>query len=462
MITNKRKIAVGAVWLAMLCGAAYGTSLTIPYSFSPATTIYSAQVNANNTAIANVINGGIDNSNIAASAGIVLSKLGLNPGGSAFNQSTTGNNTWCSGLTTDVVPRVAQTTDKGECFGPGASGALDVALKRTATKTLQLNDAGGSPGPATLDMFAGTINMNGGTITNVASISGPNVAYAGLQGLRIGISATPGIPADGTSSTIFIEPFVNGTIGLWNGTGWVASDLSSGLSIAIPATTNTGYDVYVDYNSGTPQLSLTAWGGINTPPTRGTQNGVIIANGAANKRLVGCFQTGGTSGATADQPGQRFVWNLNNQIPRGFFAQVPTASWTSAANFTWRPANTSNTTNGQGRVAFFIGVANQTAAFQYTQPWNSTTSSTSSFPDWQTAIGIDSTTVPSSAVSGFTGGSSSSLNAGSTNICIHNPASLTAGNHFAQMLEQQPNTNPAFIIYGNGTPGDALTGTILQ
>lgn len=51
------------------------TTLTIPNTFSAATTIKSAEVNANFSQVATIVNGGIDNSNIAASAGIVDTKL---------------------------------------------------------------------------------------------------------------------------------------------------------------------------------------------------------------------------------------------------------------------------------------------------------------------------------------------------------------------------------------------------
>lgn len=160
---NLRKAAITAVCVMLVGAVGWATTLTFPYTFSPGTTIFSAQVNANNTAVATVINGGLDHNNLSPTAGILLTQLGLNPGGTAFDKSTTGAQTWASGLTTDSVPRVTMTTDKGLQFGPGASGALDLALQRTGTSTLQLNNA--ASGAATFD-------MNNGTISNVGSFSG--------------------------------------------------------------------------------------------------------------------------------------------------------------------------------------------------------------------------------------------------------------------------------------------------
>lgn len=442
------------------------SSIIIPFTFTPDTEIFSSQVNANYVAITNVVNGGLDNSNIASNAGIVLSKLSLNPGGAAFNRTTTANQTWGSGLTTDSVPRVVMFSDKGLQFGAGAASALDLALQRTAAKTLQLNDTAGGSVTFQFGGTTGILDMAGGSIINVGSIAGGvSLANATLQGLRVGISTTPGIPADGTSTTIALEPYIHGQIGLYNGTGWLLFDLSAGLSIAVPATTATGYDIYVNYNAGTPILSLVAWGGLNTPPTRDLQNGVLVQHLTPGNRLVGCFQTGGTSGQTSDRASERFVWNLNNQLPRPLFAQVPATSWTLAAVTTWRPADNS-VVNGAARVAFFIGLANQTVNLAMSQPWDYTTSAAANNRvGLESAIAIDSITTPSSSVAGgqnvFV---SSTVNSGGTNAVGYAPSGLTAGNHFATMLEQVTfaSGTSLYTIYGNGSPGDSLTGTIVQ
>lgn len=183
---NLRKAAITAVCVMLVGAVGWATTLTFPYTFSPGTTIFSAQVNANNTAVATVINGGLDHNNLSPTAGILLSQLGLNPGGTAFNKGTTGAQTWASGLTTDSVPRLTDTTDKGIQFGPGASGALDTAIQRTGVSTLQLNNA--ASGAATLDMNSGTIS-NASTISGITSLAGTNVSLT--SGALVLGSSTP-------------------------------------------------------------------------------------------------------------------------------------------------------------------------------------------------------------------------------------------------------------------------------
>ena len=75
--------------------------ITLPYpTFVSRTVIDPAQTNANNAAILAQVNGALDNTNISSSAAIALSKLALAPGAVAFNKTTTGGQTWASGLTT--------------------------------------------------------------------------------------------------------------------------------------------------------------------------------------------------------------------------------------------------------------------------------------------------------------------------------------------------------------------------
>lgn len=205
------------VFTAFSIGAVAST-LTLPYpNFQPGTTIYSAQVNANNTATTNLINGGLDHTNLTSNAGITISQLGLNPGGAAFNKTTSGGQTWGSGLTTDSVPQLAMFSNQGLQFGPGGSGALDVELVRSATNTLQLNNTAG--GAATLD-------MNNGTLANLASLSVPGATIGpastfGVTGTSQGSlqlfgltsgSSTIGVNAVAGTSTFHL-PVGNGSSG---------------------------------------------------------------------------------------------------------------------------------------------------------------------------------------------------------------------------------------------------------
>ena len=81
------------------------TSLAVTNSFASGGTIQSAQVNTNFDDVESVVNGGIDDSNISASAGIAVQKLAApySPGPLAQ---------WFSGPTTFTVPALITSVFK--------------------------------------------------------------------------------------------------------------------------------------------------------------------------------------------------------------------------------------------------------------------------------------------------------------------------------------------------------------
>ena len=409
--------------------------IAIPNIYTPGQKLAAASLNQNFSTIYNDYNGNITNANLSASAGIILSKLQLNPGSSALNYQTTGNDAWGAGLTGDSQPRIVMTSDGALQFGAGGSTVPDVEFIHSAAKTVQLNDTAG--GPAILD-------LNGGSIIN-STVSVPNI-----QGLRISISSTLPLPADGTSTTIYALPYISGYIALYNASNLWVTDVVTSLSIAVPATTNTNYDVYVFDNSGTATIGLAAWSG-NTPPTRGTQNGVPYTNGSVHDRWIGCMATNGTSGTTEDSSGNRLVWNYNNQIQRPLFAQVPVSTWTYNVS-TWRASN-ANTTIGQGRVGVLVGLANWTTYAQFIQ---SGTDAQARYA----GINLDSSTATPSQYLG-NGDNIVPLSV-STNFI------LSQGFHYLQMMEcvNGPSTstftgNPSFVssnLYGQSWLAGSITG----
>lgn len=414
---------------------ACASSITIPYVFVPNTTIIAAQVNANFSTIAAVVNGNLDHTNMSAGAGVLPSQLNLTMTYLDL-QSSSAVLGFGVGQTGDTNARIGMYSDGSLQFGIGSANAPDVALVHSATNTVQLNNA--AAGAAILD-------MNGGKIVNVASITNPTI-----QGLRLSISATLPVPADGTSTTIYALPYVSGYISLYNASNVWVTDAVTSLSIAVPATTNTNYDAYVFDSIGTPTLGLAAWSG-STPPTRGVQNGVPYTNASAQDRWIGSIATSGTSGTTEDDGSLRLVWNYNNQVPRTLFAQIATTAYIYSSS-TVRASN-ANTTYGQGRVGFLTGLAN---ANNVDVTYMSTTNTTSNSAN--NAIGLDTTTAVSSAVVGMlsSGGTSS------VNTVRYIPNGLTTGTHYLQMLEFTTGSAQGGWLAGTTTPGNSLTGTIIQ
>jgi len=490
------------------------SSITLPFTYTDGQVLTAAELNACDTTIYNDYNGNITDFNIAGSAAITLTKLGLNPGSQAFNRMTTGNKTWSSGLTTDTQPGVTMTSDGWLEFGPGGTTAPDVYLYRSAANTLKLAVPGG--GTPSLDFNSATlVNLpiigvasggtglgtvaagalllgnttsamnvlavaanhsvvvsNGSTYTTVlplttasggtgitttptngqipigngtnyvaaaisngvgtvvnngaGTISIDNVAIAAIQGLRCSISSTLPVPADGSNTTLYAIPATSASkfIALYNGTKWLLDEWTTAPSVAVPATTNTLYDFYATDSSGAPAVGLNAWSG-STPPTRGTQDG-IIWTGDNTKRLIAVVSTNGTSGTVPDTAAERYVWNVNNQVPRNCNAFISGGYTASSIGTALRAAN-SNVTNGQGRFAFVCG-----QPIAVTAQLNATVSA--NVGRWEAALAIDSVTVADASCP--TTGLPGVVWSVPCGVSTHLSAQVaTAGVHYCQMLE---------------------------
>lgn len=428
--------AVLVVAATLLASPVFATAITIPYTFLPGTVIVSSQVNANFSTIAGVVNGNLDNSNLSAGANISLSKL--NNTQTFLDLQATGTTLAVgAGQTGDTVERIGMLGNGQLVFGPGGATAIDTSLTRTAVSTLQLN-TGTTGTPATFDMA-------GGNIIN-ASVGVPSI-----QGLRVTISSTLPVPADGTSTTLYVLPFTSGYISLYNASSIWVTDLVTSLSIAVPATTSTIYDVYVYDNSGVAAMGLAVWSGA-TPPTRGNQNGVPWTNGNKIYRWIGCIATNGVSGTTEDDIGARLIWNYNNQVPRPVFAQVATASW-STTSTSWRAVD-ANTTVGQGRAQILCGLANAGITLTYQQ-----LSAVSAGNYIGAGIGVNSATAPSGIFANQIVGSGQV-----TNIANYTGVQAVGVNYY-QMLEIAY-AGVSITQYGNDVTlpvsPSALYGLVLQ
>lgn len=201
--------------------------------------------------------------------------------------------------------------------------------------------------------IGGDLAVTGSLTVNGAEITGSTKNVVG--GRLTLTSGTPVTSADVTAATTLYYALYNGDeIGLYTGSAWVALTIAE-LSIAIPATTNQMYDVFVDYNGGTPALAITAWTNDTTRATSLTrQDGILVKSGAPTQRYVGSFSTTGVSGQTEDSVLKRMLWNLNFQVPRVLRVVDGTNSWNYTTN-TWRQANAS----AANQVTVVVGIAGQ-------------------------------------------------------------------------------------------------------
>ena len=171
------------------------------------------------------------------------------------------------------------------------------------------------------------------------------------------LTLTTGVPvttADVTGATsLYFTPYNGNKVSVYSGTQWEMLTFTE-LTLAL-GTVISGrpYDVFLDYNAGTPILSLLAW---TSDTARATalayQDGVLCKSGTLTQRYLGSFYTTSTT-QTADAVATRYLYNEYNAVVRGAASQISTANYIYTTA-TWRPAN-ANTTNGDGRFSFIIG-----------------------------------------------------------------------------------------------------------
>jgi len=198
--------------------------------------------------------------------------------------------------------------------------------------------------------FDGNVTV-AGTLTVAGRAVGPSRNLC--QGRLTLTSSTPVTTADVTAATtLYWSPYIDNQVALYDGSSWVLFDQAQ-LSIAVPATTDTMYDVFINYNAGTPALALTAWTNDTTRATAlTTQDGVFVKTGSTGQRYVGSFRTTGSSGQTEDSNAKRYVWNYYHRVPRYLAVLEATNSWTYTTA-AYRQAN--NSTANQ--VDVVVGVA---------------------------------------------------------------------------------------------------------
>lgn len=171
------------------------------------------------------------------------------------------------------------------------------------------------------------------------------------------LTLTSGVPvtsADVTAATtVYYTPYLGcNQISVYNGTQWSAYAFAQ-LSIAVPATTNQMYDVFLYDNAGTLALELTAWTNDTTRATAlTTQNGVNVKTGALTRLYLGSFRTTGVSGQTEDSLSNRLVWNAYNRVDTTVRRVESTANW-NYTTATFRQAN--NSTSNQ--ISVVTGLA---------------------------------------------------------------------------------------------------------
>lgn len=280
--------------------------------------------------------------------------------------------------------------------------------------------------------FTGTLTANtsvtfptSGTLLTSASIN----TYEAEGRLTL-TTNVPVTTADVTAATtLYYTPYVGDHIALFDGSSTWTTLTFTQLSIAVPSTTNTMYDVWIFNSSGTATLELLAWTNDTTRATALTyQNGILVKTGATTRRYVGSIRTTGSSGQTEDSLAKRYVWNYYNRVQRQMRVVETTDTWTYSTA-TYRQAN--NSTANQ--LDMVIGVSEDAVQAMVSHQGFS---STATVRNMTGGIGIDNTTNVANTQIATNGNSSNfSIITATYNLPI------AVGRHFLTWLEKGAGTD---------------------
>ena len=202
----------------------------------------------------------------------------------------------------------------GGMFVPEAGAVLATVLEPAYMNMIQeelyylITQAGLTPDRTNTTQIREAIN---------AMLAGSVDSYI-CQG-RLGLES--GVPVSTTDqmgkTTLYFAPYNGKLIGIFNGTNTVVYSFTE-LSIAIPASVNTNYDIFIYDNSGTLTLEAVAWANDSVRATALVlQNNVPVKSGSTNKRYLGTIRTTSVSGECESSYGKRFVSNYYNKIRMG-------------------------------------------------------------------------------------------------------------------------------------------------
>lgn len=186
-------------------------------------------------------------------------------------------------------------------------------------------------------------NWNG---TDAHTVTIDSYSFQGRLTLASGTPITT--TAQTAKTTIYATPFLGRNMTLWDGSKWVDQNFSE-LSIAIPNTTNTPFDILIN-SSG---LSTSNWASTSARTTDIViTNGLYTLSGDQTKLYLGTGCTGSVAGQCEVSDGTCYLWNYFNRRPRTILINDATVLWTYSID-TWRQANGSTA----NQFNFVMGIA---------------------------------------------------------------------------------------------------------
>lgn len=331
-------------------------------------------------------------------------------------------------------------------------------------------------GAANLTFSTGTLNAGGLIYTDGATLKSAAASGTTLQPLlsgdastaptnlnahiaaggRIVLNTTTPLANTSFASSINYIPWSSNVISLYDGTSqWKQFTIPTALSITLPATTNTNYDVFIYNNAGTPALELLAW---STDTARATALSMVnsswMKSTDTTRRFLGIVRTQ-SAGNTTDLESARFYWNNYNRVLRPVYAGYAIASVSYIyGTATWRVTNGGASTDG---IQFVGGAAHGDT--QVDVSYNSALINTAGAIGGAISIGLDGAMLtvgtpvcmihnPATAVVGTAAYPGSIRFRG-----IGGPTGLTVGYHTLNGMECANSASATLNWYGNPTVG---------
>ena len=203
-------------------------------------------------------------------------------------------------------------------------------------------------------------------------------------------------------ATLYYVPYNGNRISLYDvgGAAWIRYTVAIVTNSLAALTTGKNYDVFAYANGGVVTNDFVVWTDDNNRATElAFQDGILVKSGSVDRKYVGTIRILTTGAACEDSTVRRFVWNYWNRKTAPAMRTTTTASWTYATA-SWRLANAVSS----NIIEFVVGEAEDEMRASGVQ----TVLIASNGRYGSTAIGVNSTTVPSGRWTGG-GGAATTL-----------------------------------------------------
>ena len=327
--------------------------------------------------------------------------------------------------TTGDAAAVGYTAVEGLILtGQGSTG--DITIKNDADAV-----AAYIPTGTTNLAIVGNIELGHATDTTLSRSAAGKLAVEGIDVMSIvGIcqgrltltSGTAVTTADvSAAGTIYFTPFKGNRVGLYTGSQWIEHTLTE-LSIAASTSANNVFDIFLDYNGGTPVLAKTDWTNDTTRATAlTTQDGVLVQTGNLDWRYLGTARTK-TASQVDDASAFRHLWNYYNRVRKDMQVLEGTDSWTYTTA-TWRQANGSTA----NQLDFVIGVSEDVVTARAAVTASNSSANITAF----VGVSLDATNVRGQ---GINVANSTAINA-NMSPCAFYSDQIAVGRHYLAWVE---------------------------